>query len=790
MKQHILVLLIASLLAISSLGIGLSVIDGAPQRGGDRDLTLEGDGEQTTADDSETEVVEDEGPCYGNITLFKYYDVDGNGEYDGDDYPIGKWYFEVYRKVENPPELHGLNIETETDVSPVWDLYDSGYTAGDGYLTIEIECNRHYKVVEYLDQFEEEWYFTGGKVVGGSADDDDFEDKDGQVEITFWDRCEDVEIWFGNAQEEIYGDITVSKFHDENHDGEWNSDEELIDGFYFQLWYADEDGTPIAPIGDPMETSDGIYTFEDLELGNYVVQEIMPEVGEEECCWASTTGLLQHVEVYDDEMYNLYFGNVRGGSIEGMKFLDIEADGNFDVGMDKPLMDWQIYLWTNVDGGPGEVVDTTYTDRMGDFYFDCVAPGEYFVQEEMYEGWYNVKPDVVPVYVESCETSEKIEFANCMFKDIYGIKYFDYNQTGSFDQEVDWVLGGWPIQLLNEDEEVIQTTETQPNGYYFFEGLKVGTYYVEELIPEDEDPEAWVNTTESKVEVVMTCCNSCTLVNFGNYQYPEVTIVKYHDTNMNGIYDIDEELVIESVWFDVEGYNDIGPFLPYELEVFGEWSFYTDEGHYTITERLPEGWHNTTPLMQSFTLGPADEVTVEFGNVKYGHIEVYKFYDEDMNSEWDDGEEMLSGWEFNLWTTDEDGLPDETIHTNETGECGCYVFEDLLPGLYAVQEIEQCCWFPTTDVIQYVEVVAGETAEAWFGNVEGGWIWGYKYCDVNMNQEFDEDECGTEDVTINLWSVNETTGEPEVILETTTTDETGYYEFMCLEPGEYYVQED
>ncbi len=798
MKQYVLVLLIAVFLSISSLGIGASVIDSASQIGEGSEITIGGNDERETTGEEKSEIVENDVPTcplYGDVTLFKYWDVNENGEYDQGDEPIENWYFEIYQHDEcwNPGPRGG----EEEILSNPWYLIDEGWTDSDGYLEFEIECNDHYKVREYLDHGEEEWYFTGGTVIGGSedgADYDDFEIIDGYVDISFWDRCEDVEIWFGNAKEEVFGDITVHKFHDENYDGEWNDDEQLIDGFDFQLWYADEDGNPIpdGEIGDPVSTVEGIYTFEDLELGNYVVQEIKPEVGEEECCWASTTGLLQHVEVYDDETYNLHFGNVRGGSIEGMKFLDIEADGNFDLGLDKPLMDWEIYLWTNVDGEPGEKIATTTTDRSGDFYFDCVAPGEYFVEEEMYEGWYNVKPDVVPVYVESCETSEKIEFANCMYKDIYGIKYFDSQQTGYFDQRNDWVLGGWPIQLLNEDEEVIQTTETQPNGYYFFEGLTVGTYYVEELLPEDEDPEAWINTTESKVEVVMTCCNSCTLVNFGNYKYPEITIVKYNDANMNMNYDVDEELVIDSVWFDIFGDLGSGITVEYNLEVFGEWSWYVDEGTYVITENLPTGWHNTTALEQMVSLKAAEEVTVEFGNVQYGHIEVCKFYDTNMNSELDDEEEMLPGWEFNLWTTNEDGSLGEIIRTNETGGCGCYTFEDLLPGTYAVEEIEQDCWFPTTDLIQYVEVEAGLTGEVWFGNVPGGSIDGYKFCDYNMNQEFDEIEYGLEGWTINLYEYEENEEAPMDghLYMSTVTDEDGYYEFECVEPGMYILEEE
>ncbi len=867
-KQYGLALLLATFLVISSLGVGISVINRAePARSS----------EQTN-------------PMYYDITVFKYYDVNGNGHYEeGVDYPLENWYFELY----------GKDIETDGDPRdhPPWFYLDEGYSDSDGYLIFEEYKGGspqigtgHYKVREYIP---EGWYNVGSAVYPTPEDATEYtpiiheeNDNDGSyVEDSFWLRqdmtvefgnalqrgwitvykfqdtdmtgefdpevdymlgnwmfnlwttddgepdeiiasgvtdaegelvFEDIhpgdyivqevledgwenttellqpvtvypgqgsEVWFGNVE---YSDITVYKFYDSNYDGDWD-EEELIDGFMFQLWSADEDGNPIATIGEPLETEEGMAVFEDLLPGYYVVQEIMPEVDEGECCWVSTTGVLRFVEVKSGGTYTLWFGNVHGGRIEGMKFLDVEATGEFVVGLDKPLMGWQINLWTNVDGYPGEIVDTAITDRSGEYSFECVVPGPYFVQEEMYEGWYNVTPAIVPVYVEPCETVYGIDFANCMYKDIYGIKFFDYDMDGVFDPEVDWVLEDWEIQLLNEEMEVIDTFYTLPNGYYFFEGLTVGTYYVREIVPE-----GWVSTTPETVEVVLNCCTPCMVVNFGNYELPQITIIKFYDADMDGEFGDDEELVTIPITFDMFG--DLGDDVTVEfsLDVTGEWTFYVDVGYWRITENLPEGWYNTTPLIQDNMLGPGDHWTAHFGNIQFGDLIVYKFYDVEMTGEYDEEmDDLLEGWTFNLWTTI-DGEPDEIIATDVTGAEGHAMFESLESGWYAVQEIEQYCWHPTTDVIQFVEIFPGETSELWFGNVPGANIDGYKFCDYNLNQEFDDHECGLEGWDIHLYEYpnNGETPQNSLPYMSTTTDEYGYYEFTCVRPGWYLLVEE
>ncbi|GEM_PF-5017806 len=699
--------------------------------------------------------------------------------------PIEGWGFELYKEnLSNPGE---------------WLFIFSGVTDETGSIAFyDLVWNGHYKVREYLDEY---WYFTGGLVIGGSEDgSEDFYQGEGYVEKTFYFECDPyVEIHFWNVYEkEELGDLMIYKFHDVNYDGIYDEEiDYLMDGFEFQLWEADEEGNPIDTIGDVVETSEGMYTFEDLEAGYYVVQELIREA-EEGCCWVSTTGkfiddlgTLIAVEVETEGTAEAWFGNVRGGNIQGMKFLSVEGNEEFIVGLDKPLMGWPINLWTAEDGSPSEVVSTTITDRAGEYRFECLVPGEYFVQEEMWDGWYNVTPDIQHVYVEPCTTVEGVDFANCMYKDIYGIKFYDYTMDSEFTED-DWVLEGWEINLWNdidgEPGDIIYTTHTLPNGYYFFDGLKVGTYYVEEVIPE-----GWINTTPSLVKVEFNCCTPCYPVNFGNYELPRITIIKFNDTDMDGQYNRDfEHLVDSEVLFSID---NLDLQTRDDRIVIGEWTSYVELGNYMITEHLPEGWVNTTPLVQMTDqpLGPGDHWIVEFGNVQFGDIEVFKFHDLNMNSEFDEEYEYgLEGWTFNLWSTimeNDSPRPDEILEANVTDENGFAMFWEYGPGLYAVEEIIEAGWYPTTDIIQYVEIIPGETVTVEFGNVQLGCIEVFKFHDLNMDSEFDEEyEYGLEGWTFNLWTTDD--GEIDISIEHGVSDDEGFVYFEELLPGLYAVQEE
>jgi len=667
---------------------------------------------------------------YGNITAFKFYDVKGTGEYnpeDGDELLDG-WMIHLMDSKGN------------------W--IESNETDENGMVLFQSLKPDVYIVEEEL---KDGWFNT-------TATNFTVEVKPGET----------TEVSFRNSE---YGYITVYKFYDKDMDGIYDSDvDELLDGWTIHLMDSEENWI------ESNETDEnGKVLFQSLKPGVYVVEEELKDG------WFNTTATNFTVEVKAGENTDIYFGNSQYGRIIITKFHDLNMNGKWETG--EPLVDGVYFTVSE------ELSGTTGEEIEGRISFRNLIPGQYTVVEELPEGWFNTTKKVVDVEVLP-GVQHNIVFGNVRYGNITVCKFNDTNMNGNYDDEE--MLPGWEFKLWNvtdgQLDTVLDKNETGPCGCYTFENLLPGHYAVEE-IPQD----GWINTTDM-IQYIDLSPGDSPKVWFGNAMIEEedaqITIYKFYDTNMDGIYDpgAGDYLLDEmGVDFNVFGDLDSGVEVDFDIEVFGILSDTYEPGYYRITEEVPVGWIATTETMQEYDLGPGDHWEVYFGNIEYGALEVYKFYDWNMNGTWDCGEEMLAGWEFNLWNTTEDEDLGESIRTGTTDENGYILFDNLEPGYYAVQEVlrEDDCWYLTTDEIQFIEVNPGEPVDLWFGNVRGGNITGYKFCDWNMNGVWDDEEPALEGWTIHLYREGET--EPSM---TTETDENGYYAFTCLEPGYYIVEEE
>jgi hypothetical protein len=112
---------------------------------------------------------------------------------------------------------------------------------------------------------------------------------------------------------------------------------------------------------------------------------------------------------------------------------------------------------------------------------------------------------------------------------------------------------------------------------------------------------------------------------------------------------------------------------------------------YRLIEELRSGWSVLWPPsgIMDVNLAPGATATVDFVNTQHGRVIVTKYHDENGNSNWDEGEEVLPGWTM--------GLEDENEGTTqeETDENGEALFEDMLPGIYTLSEELQPGWEQT-----------------------------------------------------------------------------------------------
>ena len=211
--------------------------------------------------------------------------------------------------------------------------------------------------------------------------------------------------------------------------------------------------------------------------------------------------------------------------------------------------------------------------------------------------------------------------------------------------------------------------------------------------------------------------------------------------------------------------------------------------YYDPTVMADGGLH--TPVNPSGFYAGISHIDFCFGEIPdpEGELIVYKFHDLDEDGIFDEGEPMLEGWEFTLTQSTPPVIATQAIQligSGLTDASGELLFGELVPGEYTATETLKEGWTNTTPLAQDVMVVAGQTAELWFGNVEipepEGDLMVHKFHDLDEDGVFDEGEPMLEGWEFTLTAGEETVGSG-------MTDADGHLHFGALVPGEYTATE-
>ncbi len=222
---------------------------------------------------------------------------------------------------------------------------------------------------------------------------------------------------------------------------------------------------------------------------------------------------------------SLNFGNVRGASIAGVKFNDVNGDGTREAG-ESGLQGWTIQLLSTTD----VVLATTTTAADGSYTFDGLAAGTYRVREVGQAGWIQTTVNPGDVAVVSGTDVTGVDFGNFRLGRLAGVKFNDINGDG-VRQAGESGLAGWTIELdRGADGTVDATTTTDATGNYAFDGLVAGTYRVREV-----GQTGWVQTTVNPGDVTVLSGTDVTGVDFGNFRLGRLAGVKFNDINGDGV---------------------------------------------------------------------------------------------------------------------------------------------------------------------------------------------------------------------------------------------------------------
>ena len=577
-----------------------------------------------------------------------------------------------------------------------------------------------------------------------------------------------------------HGQITGKKVTDLTGNG-LSADDTGLGGITVNLYKATSTLTLVA---STVTAADGTYSFGDLDLGTYFVQEVVPTGYVQTGGSAGYTVTIGSGGVVSGGTSSGNdFANFQKGSITGKKVTDLKGDGlSAD---DTPLGGVTINLYSGTSTA-GTLVATTVTAPDGTYSFGNLDLGTYFVQELVPAGYtqtggsagYTIT--IGPGGVTSGGTATGNNFANFKNITIAGTKYTDI--TGNSFSSDDTPLAGITVNLF-QNGALVATTTTASDGSYSFANQGPGNYFVQELVP------AGYTQTGGSAGYTITATSGLvsTNNNFDNFQLAKITGRKVTDTTGNGLSSDDTPLAGVTINL-YQGTSAAGALVASTTTAAdGSYSFDNlAPGTYFVQELVPAGYQQTAGSAgYTVTVGGnglqsgGTSAGNNFANFKQVTITGTKFTDVTGNS-FSSDDTPLAGITVNLF---KDG---NFVTSTVTGADGTYKFENLGPGTYFVQEVVPAGATQTGGSAGYTIAATSGTDSSGnnFANFYHGQITGKKVTDLTGNG-LSADDTGLGGITVNLYKATSTL----TLVASTVTAADGTYSFGDLDLGTYFVQE-
>ena len=513
----------------------------------------------------------------------------------------------------------------------------------------------------------------------------------------------------------------------------------------------------------------GMYSFENLVPGSYTVSHVIPDG------WIQTTpgtagNPQSHVQLLTaGNTATMDFGAVRGATIEGFKWEDLNADG---VRRQSSAVPGAPTGDVGLNGFRIELLDED--NNLIDFAFTA--------DEDLdRSGFDGVDNDAD------------------WDADLHDLGADNTANTAD-EGEGDGLPTAGETNVDEPDESIDPATE---RGFYRFANLLPGIYTVREVVT--FAGQHWLQTSPGPSEsfehiVRIEEGQVVTGIDFSNVRAASVSGVKWADNNGDGKFQMGTEPTLAG-WpifldLDFDGEHDTDE--PTTLtDAAGRYVFEDLlPGVYSVMEDMPET--QTYPgesnlLRHLVRLSENQHLDhLDFGNRMSTSIHGTKWNDLDGDGLREAGEPGLADWTIYL-DINNNGQLDAGEPSEVTNQDGAYWFTGLSTGTHRIAEVMQPGWeqtYPSQPGIHVVNVTAGEIVERVnFGNqrIPSGEIRGSKWNDVDGDGLRDAGEAGLVDWTIYLDRNN--TGRLDAGDLSTTTDANGDYQFTGLSAGSYIVAE-
>ena len=531
-------------------------------------------------------------------------------------------------------------------------------------------------------------------------------------------------------------------------------------------------------------------------------------------------------------------------SISGYVYQEHNLDLHRDPA-EPPIAGVSLALWKKQGADFVFTGKTATTDSQGFYKFGTelnLTPGVYQLRETQPSGYFSA--GAIPGTVSGTATGsivignpDVLTEINIPLGNQHGIRYdfAEYlpssirghvhltDKYGNCDESGGTAipLAGVQLILKNAAGQTIGSTQTNASGEYEFTNLLPGTYTVVEITPpgliDGDEHVGTINgvhvgvaTNDNLGSIVLTGGQNGIHYDFCEHRPAELSGYVYHDADNDSVYDSSETPIPGTTVILVDaGGTQIGQQTT-NVDGFYKFSGLT-AGKYTVVEVQPADWldgKDAAGKIGGITVGQADNpgdkirnvdllwgdvgVHYDFGELKPASIAGRVFVDPNEDCFFNDNDRPLAGVTVQL--LNEQGT---VIQSTLTDADGRYRFDNLLPGTYAVRELQPPGYLQggtvqgsgggdasVQDLITAIDIPSGaQLIEYNFCEIEPVSIAGRVFVDLNNNCIFDGVEQPLSGVKIELLDGN------GIVVETTFTNAEGKYKFDNLPPNSYSVRE-